>query len=248
MYRLFTFMLLSSLSLGSLLAAPLKIMTVEYPPYSYLHEGKLTGINFDLVKEAFVRAKIPVEIQMYTWVRGLKEVEQGEIDGLFNAYKTKERELYADYSDSLMIETVSLFVKKSSTITFNGDLAQMNKYSFGGVKGYSYGSIFDAAVTNEILTNVSRTREGPYTMRKLLKDRYQVLVSDSYYALDIFNKMESSALVKELTPPVQENISYVIFSKKRKLHSTIKKFNEALQSMRKDGTYQRIINQYIAPQ
>lgn len=227
-------------------AAPLELVTLQYPPYEYKENGEVKGIAVKIVKEGFQRIGRPIKIKLLPWARAIHMIEQGQADAIFTAYKTPERQLFADYSkEILMPQTVSLFVLRDSTIEWNGDISSISQYRIGAVIKVSYGDIFDGAVNNNILTRVDRVSSGELNMKKLLMKRFDILISNKYGALDILTKMGKLNHVRELSPIVQSVPSYIAFSKKRNLISMRDKFDSVLKEMKNDGTYERIINEYF---
>ncbi|MDO6528040.1 transporter substrate-binding domain-containing protein [Motilimonas sp. 1_MG-2023] len=104
-------------------AQKLDLVTLQYPPYQYESAGEVKGIAVDIVKEAFGRLGIQAEIRVLPWSRAIRYIEQGQADAIFTAFKTPEREKFADYSHEILLwQTISLFVRSDSTLEFNGDL------------------------------------------------------------------------------------------------------------------------------
>jgi polar amino acid transport system substrate-binding protein len=226
-------------------AETLELLTMEYPPYFYKEGGEVKGIAIDIIQEAFHRMKRPIRIRIFPWSRAIKFIKDGEADGLFTAVKNPEREKFADYSKVVMVEMVSLFVRKDSPITFDGDLSTMGKYKFGGVRGFGYGEAFDNAVKNKIITKIHLVTRGEQVVKMLILKRFQVLPSDRYFALYSLNKLGEVGKVKELSPQIAENETYLIFSKKRNLAHIRDKFDKVLIEMRRDGTYDRIMENFF---
>lgn len=81
----------------------------SYPPYSYLENGKLTGIYVDLVYQAakLIDDKYSVELQAVPWKRGLAALENGDGFALLPPYKHIKRRPYIwPYSVPLQEEVV----------------------------------------------------------------------------------------------------------------------------------------------
>lgn len=223
----------------------ISLVTLQYPPYEYDDNGVVKGIAVDIVKEGFKRIGYEVNVTIYPWARALEIIKNGEADGIFTAYKTPERETFAEYSkEILMPQTVSLFVLKDSGIKFERDLIEMSKYTFGTVREVSYGEKFDALVKDGKLT-VEETNNGEENMLKLLNGRVDILVSNRYGALWILRRSGEIDAVKELTPVIQSVPSYIAFSKARKLSDLRDEFDEILLEMKKDGTIDKITKNYI---
>ncbi|STR45451.1 substrate-binding periplasmic protein [Iodobacter fluviatilis] len=227
---------------ASAMSAPLELVTLQYPPYQYEENGQTKGFVVEIVKEVFRRMQQPVNITLMPWTRSIKMIEDGTADAIFTAYKTAEREVFADYSkEVLMPQAVSLFVLKESNIKFDGDLLKLANYSFGAVNKVSYGDVFDNAVKNKLIKAPDVTYTGEQNVEKLLAKRFDIMVSNKYGALDILRHKGVEHKVKELAPEVQAIPSYMAFSKKRNLRAIRDKFDEILSAMKKDGSYQKIV-------
>ncbi|WP_137940099.1 transporter substrate-binding domain-containing protein [Chitinivorax sp. B] len=227
-------------------AQTLELVTLQYPPYQYEENGVVKGLVVDIVNEAFRRIRQPVNITLLPWARAIKMIEDGSADGIFTAYKTPEREVFADYSkEILMPQTVSLFVLKDSSIHFDGDLSRLAGYNFGVVRKVSYGKVFDEAVKHGQIKVPDPANTGEQNIDKLLAKRFDILVSNKYGALDILASKGVLDRVKELSPEVEQVPSYLAFSKRRNLISIRDRFDEALSEMKQDGTYEGMIIRYV---
>ncbi|WP_163833693.1 substrate-binding periplasmic protein [Spartinivicinus ruber] len=78
----------------------------SYPPYSYVHNGKVTGIYTDILREAFDQmTSYQVDIRPTPWKRGLKFLEQGVGFALYPPYlRKKARPYIAPYSTPILAE------------------------------------------------------------------------------------------------------------------------------------------------
>lgn len=227
-------------------SAELSLVTLEFPPYEYAAGGEVKGAAVEIVKETFKRMGQPVTIKVLPWARAIKMIEDGDADAIFTAYKTPEREAFADYSkEVVMPQIVSLFVKKDSKISFDGDLAKLSTFKFGTVRSLSYGEKLDTALKTKVLGNNEEVAEGEPNFRKLLEGRVDIVPSNKYVAVDILNKLRRTDDVKELAPEVQNVPSYIAFSKKRNLAAVRDKFDETLKSMKTQGVYDKIIADFF---
>ena len=73
------------LPFGAAAEGPLKVLTLNYKPYSYLSETKVEGINTDIVRELFRRAGTEIEIAVKPWARVLREAKRGRVDASHEA-------------------------------------------------------------------------------------------------------------------------------------------------------------------
>jgi len=226
-------------------AEPLRFVTFEVAPYEYTENGVIKGVNVDLTKEVFKRMQQPITIEMVPFSRGLEMVKYGEVDGMIGVYKTPEREIYAEYSQApTILGVVSLIVQKSAAISFDGDFSKMSNYSFGFVRKFSYGKLFDNAVKDGLITKIDNADSQVTNIKKLLGGRFEVLVSDRDSAMYHLKKMNKLNLVKTLRPSIQESPIHVIFSKKRGLDTIITKFNLELAKLKNNVSYRKIVESY----
>ncbi len=243
---IFILLLLLSVSISVTAAAPLQLVTLQYPPYEYLEGNKVKGLAVEIVKETFKRMNQPIEITLLPWARAINYIEQGKADAIFTAYKTPEREQFADYSHEVLIpQTISLFVKKGQSISFDGNLKKLSSYSIGVVNKVSYGPSVDSAIKSGLLPNIQLVSTGELNFKKLLLGRMDIVVSNKYGAWNILKKLKKSDQIEELTPEIQSIPSYMAFSKKRKLSALRDKFDRTLKALKKDGTYEKIIEEYF---
>jgi len=227
-------------------ADTLSVVTLHYPPYCYEENGEVVGFSADLLKEVFRRMDIPMQIKVLPWKRALKMVKDGRADAVFLAFKTEEREQFADFPEEMFIaEPTSLFVKKGSKITWNGELGSLNKYKVGRPLGYSSGTEFDNAVKSGVIPYIDGAGSPQITIRKLIKGRIDILVANRYLILDELKKMKKVGEIKELKPVINEDPSYLAFSKKRDMRKIIEKYVEVIRGMKNDGSYQRIIDDFF---
>ena len=230
-------------------ADALRIATLEYPPFQYSEDGETKGLAADIVMEVFKRMNQEIKIRFYPFPRALKNIEEGESDVIFTFYHKKEREEFAEYStETLIDQTISLFVLKDSPIVFDGSLSKLDPYTFGLVR-FSYGSVFDEAVKNKVVSNVEYVSEMESNMRKFLKKRFDILPSDRCVALYYYSKIASKGgetiQIRELTPEIQTFPAYIGFSKKNNLKTTREKVDTVLREMKQDGSYQKIIDTHM---
>lgn len=140
-----------------------KVATLEYPPYEYEERGEAKGIAVDIIKEAFRRMGQPIEISFFSFSRALNNLKTGESDLIFTFYHKPEREAFALYSkETLVSQTVSLFVLEDSPIVFDGDWTKLADNTFG-VADFSYGKVFDAVKQSKALKKVEVVPTLPTT-------------------------------------------------------------------------------------
>lgn len=221
-----------------------KLVTLEYPPYEYTEGGQVKGLAVDVIREAFKLMNHQVVIDVYPWARSQKMFEDGEVDGIFTFFKTPAREAFTLFgNEAVVTQPITFWVLKDSKIDFDGDLSKLKSYSVGVVNGTSYGAKFDAAVKDGLIrTDGANSIEN--SIDKLAAGRFDIWVSNRYGAVHELKRTGKLALVRELKTPIQETPAYVGFSKKRNLTALVDEFDKALATMKKNGTYDKLVQKY----
>ncbi|WP_108651436.1 substrate-binding periplasmic protein [Dongshaea marina] len=225
----------------------LKVVSLQYPPFQYEVDGKPYGVTVDIVKEAFMRLHIPINIKFQPFPRALSNIKVGSADVIFTFYHKKDRERFAYYSKSPLIEqTISLFARKDRKVKYEGSLDELNPYTFGMVR-YSYGKVLDSAVREHKITKIEYVSETELNFKKFVRGRFDILPSDRLVAYYYLKKLKPDwrKEIRELTPAIQTFPAYVGFSKAAKMEQIRDKFDWALQTMKEDGTYQKIIIKHL---
>jgi len=215
-------------------------------PTAFIENGRQAGILVDVINEAFKRTGYPIQIALMPWARCLAEVKAGRIDGIFSAYRNSEREEFLTYADEVLITQVqALFVRKDSTISFDGDLKKLSELRIGIINETSYGPRLDEELRKGTFKKVDAADSASSNIRKLLQDRIDVIPSYRHVALDSARTLGVAGSIKELSPAIESIPSYLAFSNKKDHRKVAQAFDQALRSMKKDGTYEAIFNRYL---
>lgn len=215
----------------------------DYPPYIFEIDGKTVGVCAELAEEAFARLGIDVIYTQYPFPRMLMYGKTGGVDAVMLVFKTSNREAYLYYPEhALSYEENVFFTKKGVKISYSGNLEELNAYTVGVIRGFSYGDLFDHAT---FITRIEAI-DDEMLLKLLLAGRYQVAVGCksviSYHA----EKMGVLDEITFLTPNLfDKNPLYIGFSKaKSENEELVIKFSEAIAELKKTGHYQRILEKY----
>ncbi len=225
----------------------LTIVTPGIVPISYEKDGKIVGIGTELVNEVFTRLGKEFEIQILPGARALDMLEKGEADALFALAKTPERENFAEYPSTPIIDQAAvLFVRKDSTIVFDGDVKKLSPYAIGIIRGGRFSPAFEAAVKDQLFTKLEEVTEYGQNILKLEAQRIDILIGSRVSVLFAAKELGKQDAIKELSPPLAASSpAYIAFSKKGKAAGLVTQFDEVLKAMVQDGTYDRIMQSYL---
>lgn len=228
---------------GLACAESLRIVTLHYPPYEYREDGRIKGIATELVREAFHRMNVEITIELLPWSEALDAVRTGKADAIYTAFKTKERKQFLTYPENMLVgQMTALFVLESANITYAGDLNALRDKTFSVVRKISYGDKFDAAVAAGKLKNFHISMNGEESVDAFLSGKADILVSNELEARTILKKRNALHLVKMLEPPLQQVPSYLAFSKASGKAHLADEFSDALDEMKRDGTYDTLLS------
>jgi polar amino acid transport system substrate-binding protein len=239
-------MLLCLVLSGQSYCRTIRLATLEYPPYEFQGAEDASGIAVELIKEAFTRIDQPYTIQFLPWGRAIREVRNGRIDGIFTIYKTPEREQFMSYSDEVLInQSISLFALKSNKIHYSGRINSLAAYRIGVMRKVSYGAQIDEALNNGVFENIVTTDTGIKNFKLLLADRVDLVISNRLGGMEIIKQLGIEDLVYQVPSYSYEIPSYIAFSKLSPLSSIKGQLDGALRQMKEDGTYKKIISEYL---
>ncbi|BBN83856.1 hypothetical protein PA25_38410 [Pseudoalteromonas sp. A25] len=236
----------SSILAPNIQARVINLVTLEYPPYEFQGAQDASGIAVEIIREAFARIDQPINIQFLPWGRAIREVKAGRVDGIFTIYKTPERETFMDYSQEVLIQqSITFFALKSHPIYYDGRIASLSPYRIGIVRKVSYGEEIDKAIRSGTLENLVTTDTGINSFKLLLADRVDVVVSNQLGGIEILKRLGIEDKVVSLPSYAYDIPSYIAFSKSKKLGAMRKRIDIALRDMKEDGTYKKIVEEYL---
>lgn len=234
----FLFCLALALPLGS---EPTVLFDAENPPFMYARNGAASGIYPALVSEAFRRMDSTVTLRAIPWKRALLAIASGDA-GIGGVYRTPSREFAWDFSDAIYEETAMLYVLRGGDFKFDG-LADLRGKKIGVIRGWSYGHAFDSAV-HDGLVMVEEENSDILNFRMLAAGRLDAVLALKESG-DRYSEFMNAG-IHRLSGTVTSNRTYVAFSKESGMASVLASFNFALASMKRDGTFDRIVRTELA--
>lgn len=155
------------------------LMTMVYPPYTEIIDGKITGTSVENIRCAF--AALPEEVEIYARPlnRAKLLTKQGKADGFFSASHKKSRDIYAIHSgaietqnwtwfqlkDSSLDPTTPEFKEKAITTSFLGS----NMHSWLGKNGYKV-TANPPTNSDQLLSMLMRKRIDAFLMNEQAMD------------------------------------------------------------------------------
>lgn len=228
--------------------APVVLATTEEKPTAYIGEEGQTGFLVDLSREALRRSGRSVKIVTVPWARGLALARSGEVDGIVALYRTADRESYLDFSDEpVLVQDQAFYVRTGTAGSFSQGIAALADKRIGIMTKISYGDQFDGLIRQGFFSRLDTESSIETLMRMLASDRVDVVPAYRGTARRTAETLGLSTRIEELPLPMEALPSYVGFTRARDLSETKKEFDAGLRSMKADGSYDRLVKRYFAP-
>ncbi|APJ05140.1 amino acid ABC transporter substrate-binding protein [Silvanigrella aquatica] len=216
-----------------------KIVTENYPPFNMEENGKIVGISTDVMKELMKREKTEYTLELYPWARAFKMGMEEPNTVVYSTTRTPEREALFKWVGPLVSNDWVFFAKKGSKIKIKS-LDDAKKYSVGGYNG-------DA--TSEFLLkenfvkgkNIQLATNDKQNALKLEAGRIDLWATGSQIGKWIA-KTEKTGSIEPLFTFKKVEL-YAAFNKNTD-DAVIKKLNETLDKMKKDGSVTKIFDRY----
>lgn len=192
--------------------------------------------------EAFKTQGYKVTIDYLPWARAVSMATDGDYDGLFPEYYDESRKADFVYSEPFKGGPLGFMKKKSSKIAYK-KLEDLKPYTIGTVRGYVNTIEFDLAK----YLKKEEVVDDETNIKKLNNDRIDLIVIDKYVGAYIIEKQfpQFKATLEFMNPPLEEKPLFIVFSKKAKdYEKKMNAFNAGLKEIQKNGTYQKIIEEF----
>lgn len=214
---------------------------LTFPPFEFQNEdNEYVGIDVDLLKAIAADQGFEVNLRPLGFDSSIQGVQSGQLDGMIAGMSiTEERKNSFDFSDSYFDSGIQMAVaSKDDTIKTYEDLQ---------------GKTVAAKVGTESATFLQDNQEKyGYTVKNYdaADALYNALTSNKVQAIfddyPVLGYAISNGQPLKLVGDPQKGNAYGFAVKKGTHQELLKKFNAGLAKMKSDGTYQKIVDKYIA--
>lgn len=217
------------------------LATLDWEPYVG-QNMKNQGYVAEVVKEAFKRGGMDVEIQFHQWSRVVGLAKAGKVDGYFPEYLSDEVKKYAEFSTPMPGGPLGFFKRTDKDISYTV-LQDLKGKKIGVVKGYVNTKEFDDAA---FLTK-DAAKDDLTNFKKLVAGRLDLLVADKFVGTHLMktNMPDKATAVEFISPPLAEPELYVCISNKATANAEkLKAFNAGFEQIKADGTLEKILKSH----
>lgn len=225
-------------------AEPIQFVAEDLPPYHYQDKnGHTKGVLVDVIKAVANKANIAYEVQIYPFARAYKMLKTKPNVVMFSLLKSPNREGH-------FLWLGNIFHNSAYLVSLNGDnkrlshLEQAKGFTVGTIRGYYSETYLRKAGFGEG-ENLSLSVNYQNLWRMLFKKRIDFVLTNTLSLTSELNKLGYT--VKEVTKVIE------LKDFPNKLHlaankafdaDTAHKLKVALQAIKDNGEYQKILTRW----
>jgi polar amino acid transport system substrate-binding protein len=218
----------------------LNMITEEYPPVTFMKNGKVAGFVTDIVRDICARQGIADNIRLTSWDEAYKVALSNPNVVLFSAEKTHKREKLFQWVGPVGKNSAIFYAKKGSGIRLNNinDARKVaaigttsNWFTEQDLKGRGFANLVSSRLPAD---NVRKLMRGEVQLSVFTDITVPQIVKDAGYSMDDLEPLYTLSstyfyIVMSLgTPP-----------------ELVKKWQSTLDEMKKDGTFEKIYRSYL---
>ena len=202
------------------------------PPMNFMKNGRPTGIVIDIAKALAERMHHPVDIRLINWTEAQRLVQDGQADALLQINPDPERLKIYDFSKPLLTSEFSIFTAAGRLgITSMSDLRGLKV----GAEAKGLPTLLlqkDPLIILKIIPNFVQS------FNMLATGAVDAVVADRWVGSYVLaeNNIRGVKLIEE---PIGRSDSGIAVKKGN--NDLLTDINAALDDIRRDGTYERII-------
>ena len=218
----------------------IQMLTEEYPPVTFMKNGKVTGFVTDIVREISARQGIQDNIRLTPWDEAYQVALNNPNVVLFSAERTKERENLFQWVGPVGKNSSIFFAKKGSSIRINS-MEEARKVAAIATTANWF---TEQDLKGRGFTNLVSTPLPTSSVRQLMQGEVQLSVFTDITVAEIVNN--AGYRMDDLEPvfTVSNTYFYIAMSLGTPLEM-VKKWQSVLDGLKADGTFEKIYRSYI---
>lgn len=219
-------------------AADIRVgLAANYPPFEFINDqNKITGFDLDLLEEISKKAGFTYEIVNMSFDGLIPALKSGKLDAIMSAMSaTDERRKAVDFTDPYF-HTKNVYIKQAKNTNLK------SKDDLNGKKvGVQLGTVQEMAVQKIPGVKITANSETYSVVMALKSGKIDALCFDDLVGAEYLKK--NSDLVAFFNEPDGSEGFSIAFDKNKQTN-LIKKINQALKDIKKDGSYDKILEKY----
>jgi polar amino acid transport system substrate-binding protein len=222
-------------------AHALQVVTEEYPPFNYTENGKLTGLSTEVVTEMGRRATVPLTFAAMPWPQAYDLAQTKGNTCIYSMARLENRERLFKWVGVLATNSWGLFAKSGFSDPVK-TLADARPYRIGGVTNDAKVMwLRDNAITNIVTVDEDKRIPPMLTLDRKKLNAVDLWVTGIYAQQAVARAAgvgDIKLVLKIRTEPLWLACGPSVAS------GAVKSLADALESMKKDGSYKNIADRY----
>lgn len=217
-----------------------RLLTEEYPPVTFMKEGKVTGFVTDIVREIIARQGIPDNIRLTSWDEAYNVALRNPNVVLFSTERTEKREKLFHWVGPVGKNSAIFYAKKGSGIRIKSlEEARRVAAIATTTDWFTEQYLKDKGFTNLVssplpVTNVRQLMNGDVQISVFTDITIPEILKNTGYGMDDLEPVYT----------VSSTYFYIAISLGTP-PEMVKKWQMALDGMKADGTFGKIYRNYI---
>jgi len=208
------------------------------------------GLAVNLVTQIFAHAGYQVEMQFMPWQRVSEGMSSGSIDMSVGSWYNETRARETQFTDPYINNELVIIKRKQDKLTYSTadefkSYVEKRGYRLGVFKDYGYGDEFSEIAP---LVSLNFYKYCKQMLRDVANKSTDIALLDNWTVSNSLINSKNIADHLEIMPTLIQRGLHVTISKQREDHKLIAEaFNKSLAQMKKDGSYQAILNKHNYP-
>lgn len=218
----------------------LQMMTEEYPPVTFLQQGRPAGFVTDMVREIAARLQYADNIRLTSWRNAYRMAQLHPNVMLFSAERTPEREGQFQWVGPVGKNRSILFARKGSGIKLGSLEEAKSLQAIATTTDW----FTEQYLQREGFSNLVSSKDPTENVRQLMNGEVQLSIFTDITIPEI--AAEAGYHMDDLEPvlTVSETDFYIAFSKDTP-QEVVAQWQQKLDELKQDGSFERIYRQYL---
>ena len=217
-----------------------QLVTEEYPPITYMKDGRPTGFVTDMVRAIASRLHIPDNIRLTFWKNAYNMALLYPNVILFSAERTPEREALFHWVGPVGKNSAILYAKKGAGIHINS----LDEAKRVGAIATTTDWFTEQYLKRMGFTNLVSSKDPAQNVRQLMNGEVQLSIFTDLTVPEIAKNAGYGMEDIEPVNTVSRTYFYIAISKDTPTE-VVRAWQSALDELKSDGTFEKIYRRYL---
>ncbi|MEH6632374.1 MAG: transporter substrate-binding domain-containing protein [Halopseudomonas aestusnigri] len=228
------------LSIRPVSASPIQIVAGNFPPYNYIENGKIAGVNTEIVQAVLKELNLDVEIEIYPWARAYALALKQENVLIFTIVRSSKREPLFKWIGPVGEYNAGLFALENRTDIEVSSLDDAMKFNIGATRE----DVRPQYLLERGFERVQQVSRNEVNIEKLIKGRIDLWLENELTAYHLLKKNGyEKGLIRKVFEFEVGTGGYMAFSNKTS-DQLVNDFRAALKRIHDKGIYEAILQRY----